>query len=229
MTMQVGKLRSNVFATLELDTDHLTSQITIVVPAQKQGRYTGVVTDKDNASKEFSLIVLPSPAEPSVTVNTSENWTGTPIFNVVSNGYVVVRVADDTTGPRTVRIFNNTDLLFDNQKIGLDHTVVLRLLRPGVHHVTDKKGGGICQVTVTYPPPGTIWPTDPVAVNVIQINPATTQMQPDKVSISPLQPLTFKTQQGTHLVTELLAITDRKGTTFVTTLTEKGRRVNLKL
>jgi hypothetical protein len=234
-TEGISKLRTNIFDTLELDTDAITSQIKFVVPARKQGRYRGVVTDKNNASKEFSLIVLPPPAEPSVTVNASENWTGTPTFNVVefdssmktNKGYVVVHVGDDdTTGPRQVRIFNDTDLLFDNQKIGLNDKVILRLFRPGVHSVTDKKGNGICEVTVNYPTSG--MPTAPVTVNVNKLN-GTTQMQPDKVSISPLQPLIFNTQEGTHLVTDLLAMTNREGSTFVTTLTEKGKRVNLKL
>jgi len=233
------KLRSDVFATLELDTDALTSQIAIAVPARNQGRYRGVVTDNNNGSKEFSLVVLPPPAEPSVAVNASEDWAVPPVFSVVqyddSNpkkkvGYLVVHTTDDAAGPRQIRIFNTTDVLFDNQKIGLDSAIVLKLFRPGKHLVTDKTGGGVCEVTVTYPPPPPPnWPTDKVIVNVLQDpkDPTKTQMQPDKISISPLQPVVFNTQNGTHLVTDLLAVTDRDGSTFVTTRTAKGNRVNV--
>src|SRR5947209_7535850 len=109
------KLRTNIFATLELDTDALTSQIVIVVAVGSQGRYRGVVTNGDGSTKEFSLVVLPSPAEPSATIDLSAEWVGIPAFNVVENkGYVVLHVADDTSGPRKVRIFNDAGVLFDN-------------------------------------------------------------------------------------------------------------------
>ena len=224
------KLRTNIFATLELDTNALTSQIVIVAPVGSQGRYKGVVTNRDGSSKEFSLVVQPSPAEPSATVDLSEEWVGIPAFNVVEKkGYVVVYVADDSSGLRKVRISNDTGVLFDNLKLTADLKVVLKLYRPGVHHVTDTTGGGVCEVTVSYPPPPTPWPTTPVAVKIVQITSTTTQMQPDKVSISPLQPLVFDTQAGTHLITELLAVTDREGQLFVTSLTEKGKRAKLRL
>ena len=226
--MNIGKIKSHIFSIVELDTNSLTSQTTIVAQVGSAGRYRGVVTESDNTTKEFSLEVLPSPAEPSVAIDLSAVWSGPPNFSVVVKGFIVLYVKDGPGG-QTVKVFNDLGSLFDNSALTVDNSVVLKLFRPGIHQVSDTTGGGICTVKVEYPTPPTPPATNFVDIKVIQVSPGTTKMQPDAVTISPLQPLVFHTQDKTRLITELLALTDREGNILKTTLTEKGQKLKIKI
>jgi len=233
----ISKLNSNIFATTELDTSQLTSQIVLVVPTQKQGRYRGVISLSGATAATFSLAVLPSPAEPFAIIDLSDIPSSDYTFNVVEmagKGNLVIHVSDDTEGPRAVQVANDSGLLVDNRQLTGNQQVILNLYRPGVHQVTDLTGGGQCTITVNQllpsPPP---WPTAQITVAVQQPDPtkAATQMVPSSVTKSPLQPLVFTLPASTttvpniHLVTDLLAVTDR----FRTELTEKGRARNFRI
>jgi hypothetical protein len=231
------KLNSNIFATVELDTNQFTSQIALVVPVRKQGRYRGTVSLNGAISDTFSLAVLPSPAEAFAIIDLSKIPSADYNFNVVESagkGNLVICVSDDTKGPRLVQIASDAELLVDNTQLIGPQQVILNLYRPGVHQVTDLTGKGQCTITVNQllpsPPP---WPRTPVSVTVTQPDPAkaSTQMTPNNLTKSPLQPVVFTLPPGTasvpsiHLVTELLAITD----VFRTELTQRGKARNFKL
>ena len=127
----------------------LTSQITIVRPTQVQARYSGTIKSADEppkfSPKVFTLAVIAAPAADAVTIDLTGNWPTSPTYEVVENkGFVVLQVADDSEGGRTVRIKNSAGVFFDNNQLKGNDQVIFRLFRPGVHEVVDQLGAGKC-------------------------------------------------------------------------------------
>jgi hypothetical protein len=206
---------SHMFDVTRLDTDVLTPQIHIVAQVQTAARYRGTVTDADGTSRMFSLVVVPSPAEPSVNLDVSQTWNTDPTFTVVEKGYIVVSVLKGAGG-QTIRILNDTELLLDNKSLRKDQIVIFRVLRPGKHTLRDQTGSGTSSITVQYPQKNPPIPTTPIDVQVVQIDPKTTQMKPDNIVSSVRQPLVIHVQDRSHLITALEAVTDRVGDRYVT-------------
>ena len=103
----------------------------------------------------------------------------------------------------------NAAPVFDNTKLKQGNTAVLRLFRPGKHQLSDVANGeGTCEVTVTYPAP--LPPNAPssVSVAVVPADGGRTGFQPEALTASPLQAVTVSLQDGTHLVSRLVAVTD---------------------
>jgi hypothetical protein len=204
----------------------------MVAPAQKVGRYRGIVTEADGSIKTFSLTIAPAPAEPSVTIDVSAAWTVDSVFTVADKivitggktipGSVIVYVKSGTGG-QTIRIFNDQALLLDNKTLQADQIVVLYMPRPGKHTIIDqsKNGGGRCDVTITYPTPNKPPDATPIPVQVIRVDASHTMFKPNTITASPLQPIVVTVLDGTHLVTNLIATTDRLGSEIVTTVLDQ--------
>jgi hypothetical protein len=209
---------SYIFKVTELDTDTLTPQIHIVAQVNGAARYRGVATDRTGDTKTFSLVVAPSPAEPSVQIDLSQRWPINATFTVVEKGFVVVSVQNGE-GHHTIRIESDKEVLLDNKALQKEQIVVCRVLRPGVHTLKDVRGNGVCAVTVKYPEPNP--PSKPIELRVIQVDPNTTSIDPTNVTASVAQPLVIHVQSGTHLITTLEQVTDREGDNLVTKAYDK--------
>jgi hypothetical protein len=209
-------LNSHLFDQVELDSDLLTPQMTLVTQVGSAARYRGDVTNPDHTAKSFSLVVLPSPAEPSLNLDISQSWVGLPTYTVMESGYVVVSVLSGP-GKQTIRIWNDQGVLLDNKALRKDQIIVLRILRPGTHVITDKTGGATCKLTVQYPQPGVPPATSPIKLQVNQIDPTHTKMDQSQITASVLQAIAIHVQDKTHIITTLAAKTDRVGKSLVTT------------
>jgi hypothetical protein len=212
----MNKINTAMFDVLEYDTDVLRPQMVIAAQVGAASRFRGKIDNGDNTSKTFSLIVAPSPAEPSANIDVSQNWTGDAEFTVVEQGYVVVSVGTGAGG-QTIKIYNDQELLLDNRALQSDQMVVMRILRPGQHTIVDVTGGALCNVTVQYPAPNAALATDKIQLHVQQVDPTHTEFDIAEVSATVLQPIVIYVQERTHLVTNLIATTDRVQGELVTT------------
>lgn len=203
---------SHIFDVLELDTDLLTPQLHLVAQAQGASHYRGTVIDPGGLGRGFSLAVVPSPAAPSVNIDISQQWRSEPSFTVVERGYIVVSVLTGRGG-QSIRIYNDKGVLLDNKALQKGQQVVMRVLRPGRHQITDATGGGTCTVTVPYPQRGKELPSGPIDLAVTPIAPGSkvTRIDPPEIASSVIQPIVVSVQDATHLVTKLQALTDRHG------------------
>jgi len=202
---------------LELDTDLLTPAIVLVTDVQAAGRYRGHIGQADGSSKSFSLVVQGPPAEPSVNIDLSTEWTTDPTFNVAASGHVVLSIGHGAGG-NTVRIFNDVSLLVDNTKLRKGQLLVLRLLRPGKHLLEDKTGGGTCTLMVQYPTTKPPVATQPVSLTVAKpAGTPNTTITPNNVVLSVAQPVVVTVDDGTHLVSTLQATTNLMAARPVTT------------
>jgi hypothetical protein len=204
-----------MFNQVELDTNVLTPQVILVARVQAAARYRGVVAEPDGSSRTFSLVVVPSPAEQSVTLDLGSSFVSDPTFTVVEKGYVVIAVNTGPGGQR-IKIFNDKTMLIDNTALRADQIVVLRLLRPGKHTITDTTGGGTCSVAVTYPKLGAKLPTDKIDLSVKIVAKKTTRIDPKAATASVTQPIVIHLQDGTRITTTLDATTDRIGGRLIT-------------
>lgn len=203
---------------LELDTDRLTQAVVIVVQVKGVARFVGQVTRTDGTIGEFLLAVAQKPAEPSVNIDISVEWPTIPTFTVGENGYVIVSVSQGAGG-QAVRIFNDSEVLVDNKHFQQGQTVVLRLLRPGKHQIKDIQGGGVCNLTVDYPERGKTLRQDPITLTVESTGKDQSEIKPPSAEISVIQPIMVIVDKDSHIVTRLLATTDRRGDALVITET----------
>jgi hypothetical protein len=203
-------LNSHIFDVVELDSNSLTPQLAVVAQVGAAGRYRGDVTAPDGSLKTFALVVAPSPAEPSVNIDISQAWSGIPTYTVVENGYVVISVLSGAGG-QTIRIYSDKEVLLDNSAFRSGQMLIVRVLRPGKHLITDKTGGGTCNLVVNYPVPGA--PPNPgkADLQVNQVDATHTAMDPNNLTVSVTQAIVIHLQDKTHIVTTLLAQTDRIG------------------
>jgi len=203
-------LNSHIFDTVELDSNSLTPQLAIVAQVGAAGRYRGDVAAPDGSSKTFTLAVVPSPAEPSVNIDISQTWSGIPTYTVVENGYVVISVLSGAGG-QTIRIYNDKEVLLNNLAFRAGQMLIVRVLRPGKHLITDKTGGGSCNLVVNYPVPKAPLDAGKADLQVNQIDATHTVMDPLNLTLSVAQAVVVHLQDKTHIVTTLLAQTDRIG------------------
>lgn len=215
---------SHIFDVVELDTDILTPQIVLVAQVGSPARYRGIVTGKDGATKTFSLVVNPSPAEPSVSIDLSKDWGVDPTFSVAENGYVIASVLTGQGG-FTLRIFNDSSVLLDNKSLKLDQIVVVRVLRPGKHVISDQVGGGSCSLTVGYPMREHALAKDKLDLYV-RLNGDSTEMDPKAITSSVAQAIAIHVQDKTRIVTTMAATFDRVGTKVVTNPYKKKEPVS---
>jgi hypothetical protein len=196
---------------LEIDSNSLTQALVLVARAQTAGRYRGQVLSPDGTMRWFSLSVVPAPAERSVVVDVAGTWADQTTFSVEVNGYLVIMVGKGLGGQKVIidGTAENAAPVFDNTKLKQGNTAVLRLFRPGKHQLSDlAHGNGTCEVTVTYPTP--LPPNTPpsVSVAVVRDEAGRTSFQPKAITASPLQAVAVSLQDGTHLVSQLIAVTD---------------------
>jgi hypothetical protein len=199
---------SSIFNLVELDSNVLTPQIIVVAQVRSAARYKGVVTNPDKTTQSFSLVVVPSPAEPTAELDVSQSWNPDTTFTVVEKGYVVVSVGSGEGG-QTIRIYNDQEVLLDNQALQAGQLLVLRVLRPGVHTITDQTGGATCNLTVAYPEPGKPLTAGAITLQVNQLDPTHTAMDPKDIAATVTQALSVHVQDKSHIVTTLISTTDR--------------------
>jgi hypothetical protein len=179
---------------LTLDTAALSRAVVLVTEAATPGQYRGEVRREGVVTSDFTVSVVPEPAEPAVSIDCAMAYAGRE-FRVAHHGRVWVHVGSGT-GRYSVLIRNDEDVLLDNSALRSGQLVVFRLVRPGRHLVEDRRNGGRCQVFVKRPEPG--MPQDPPAASV-KITGGT--MTPDHVEVWPgVQPIVFTVEEGSHLV-----------------------------
>jgi hypothetical protein len=207
-----AQLKIPLLDKLEFDSGWLSHGIGVLAEAKNVGRYQGEITSSRGASKTFTLTVVPPPAETQLTIDLSQNWTVSPGFSVGQNGHIVTSVTQGDDDFR-LRIWNVSELLLSNTALQAGQLVMLRLFRPGKHIVTDVASAAACTVTVAYPDAKGPLKTDPVRIAI-----ADGKMQPDAVGISALQPLLITAADQTHIVSELVEVSDRDAAGAVTSV-----------
>ena len=118
-------------------------------------------------------------------------------------------------GGFTLRIFNDSSVLLDNKSLKLDQIVVVRVLRPGKHVISDQVGGGSCSLTVGYPMREHALAKDKLDLYV-RLNGDSTEMDPKAITSSVAQAIAIHVQDKTRIVTTMAATFDRVGTKVVT-------------
>jgi hypothetical protein len=199
---------SSIFNLVELDSNILTPQIVLVAQVRSAARYKCVVTNADKTTQTFSLVVVPSPAEPTAEIDVSQTWSPDTTFTVVEKGYVVVSVVSGDGG-QTIRIYNDQEVLLDNQALQAGQLLVLRVLRPGNHTITDQTGGATCNLTVAYPESGKPLIASAITLQVTQVDGTHTAMNPTNITASVTQAISVQVQNKSHIVTTLVSTTDR--------------------
>lgn len=119
-------------------------------------------------------------------------------------------------GGQTIRIYNDQEVLLDNQALQAGQLLVLRVLRPGNHIITDQTGGAACNLTVAYPEPGKPLTASAITLQVTQVDATHTAMNPTDITASVTQAISVQVQNKSHIVTTLVSTTDRVDGKLVT-------------
>jgi len=201
-----------LFSGANLDSAHLSINTMLAVKLEnKSDRWHGVVVDSERRRIRFRVVVVPSEAPTPVTIDLG---TMSPASTfTVSGDAVLLLTVSNSINRYAVRISKFGDTLLDNKMLQRGQFFSLRLFRPGVHELRDRRTGAKCDVTVEYPIPGQALSTSPDAA-VLKLRRGT--FFPPEIRVAPTRPVTVNVDDGSHITTVLTAITDRIGGSLVT-------------